>query len=288
MRKWISFLLSLCLMLSVFSIGAGAASAEPVRLYIPAEISDTTHGGKYVFSYNTRNSDLSIVRRGKVGTVGINGSDYVYYLPFIVQLNAIRQNIGIMDNRFDDVAFVQSTAVRTGRVKSMNIKNATLSTRKFTRNAKGWVTRCSSSDTTSTYSYNPYGYITMIVLDDSERYMGGDTSKYYYSYKDGRLNSYKWELYQYWGKSTMQFDSTRRITSNSYKTKSGGRNTIRYLYNKSGKPTQISYVCSNKNGKTTATGTTKITYNSHGYMTDIAYENSQKQNSKFHISWQAI
>lgn len=286
MRKCLSVLLSLCMVLSVLSVSASAAT-EPT-LYIPREIKDTTRGGNYTFSYHSANRELSIVRSGKVGTVGINGSDYVYYLPFIVQLNAIRQSIGLLDNRLDDVVFVQSTAVRTGKIREMNIKNATLDVRKFVRNGKGRVTRCNSSVTDSTYVYNPYGYITSIILDDSELYMGGDTSKYYYTYKDSKLNSYKWELYKYWGKSTLTLNNSGRVTSNSYKTKSGGRNTIRYTYNKSGKPVQISYVCSDRNGKTTGNGTTKITYNSHGYMTAISYENSKKQNSKFQITWQAI
>lgn len=286
MRKFISIVLSLCFMLSVFSIGASAANNT--RLYVPSEIKDTAHGGNYRITYNTQNKSLDIVRYGKVGKVGIQASDYVYLLPFAVQTNAIRQNISLLDNRFDDVVFVQSTAVRTGKVKGMNIKNAALSTRKFTRNSKGRVTRCKSSDTDSAYSYNPYGYISTIVLDDSELYVGGDCSKYYYTYKDGRLKSYKWELFQYWGKSTLALNNQGRVVSNSYKTKNGGRNTIRYTYNKSGKPVQISYVCSNSKGKTTASGTTKITYNSHGYMTAISYENSKRQNSRFQISWQAI
>lgn len=285
MRKCVSLVLSLCLMLSVFSLSASAAGNT---IYIPKEIKDTTHGGSYTFTYNTQNGGLSLVRNGKVGSVGIKGADPVYLLPFTVQLNAIRQNIGLLDNRFSDVVFVQSTAVRTGKVKSLSLNDGAPSARKFSRNSKGWVTGVKSSETDSSYSYNPYGYITTIVLDDSDLYIGGDCSKYYYTYKDGRLKTYKWELFEYWGKSTMTFDNSGRVVTNSYNTKDGGRNTVHYTYNEDGKPVQISYVCSNSSGKTTGTGTTKITYNSHGYMTAISYENSQNQNSRFQISWQAI
>ncbi len=282
MKRILSVLLTVLLLVSC----ALPVSAASRKTYIPKTMTDSVTGGQYTFTYNTDTKALTVAQKGKTGRLGFNATDPAYLLPLEMCGNPNRQNICLLDNKWDDVVFAMTPSVTNGKVKQI-ITPGNVS-RKFVRNDKGLITRINSTGTTSRYAYDVHGNLTGISLEDSAKFGGGDNSKYYYSYKEQKLSGYKWELYQYWGKDKITLNNTGRLRTETYKAKNGNTNTVRYTYGEANHPTRISYTSTDKNGKTVFTATTTLTYNRYGYLTAVSYSNSNKQTARYTVTWQGI
>lgn len=151
---------------------------------------------------------------------------------------------------------------------------------------------CSSSGVDSHYRYDSRGRLTSVILDDRSRYMGGDCSKYYYGYQEETLDSFRFELYKYWGRSKLAFDSEERLLRNEYTTEKGYLHTDSYTYykgNQGGKLSSVSTTIKDPStGKVLSQAKLTFTYNSHGYMTGVQKTGSNGKVTNFSVTWQRI
>ena len=278
MRKLLSIVLSLLLLVLPLTVSA-AAPKQNGTIYIPKEIKGDT--ASCSFSYRKGENKLTLVGTGNLGGL--------YRYPFAVQQNTNRQNIALLSNGWTDVLWAMSTAVRTGKVQNIILSNGT---RSFSRNGKNQVESCSSSGVDSHYRYDSRGRLTSVILDDRSRDMGGDCSQYYYGYQEETLDSFRFELYKYWGRSKLAFDSAERLLRNEYTTEKGYLHTDSNTYynvNQGGKLSSVSTTIKDPStGKGLSQATLTFTYNSHGYMTGVQKTGSNGKVTNFSVTWQRI
>lgn len=285
MKKKVCALLSAFLLL--FSLCAlPAAAADKNRIAVPKTIQDTRNGGTETFRYNAESRTLRIAGKGKVGGIGLYGKDPTYQLPFAASGKSGTQNICLLENRQNDLILSQCAAIRSGKIRRVQTPS---SVRTFSRNSSGLVSRCShNSGTAAAFTYNARGNLTGIALNDRARYGGGDCSKYYFIYQRDQLSGYHWELYQYWGRSTLKFYSNGLLRSDSYRLKDGRRAAISYTYYKSGLPKKISCTVTGEDGDICYRSSTQMKYSRSGAMTALSFSDSQGRRTECRISWQSI